>query len=169
MIHSRPFSTLPIAVVFAIIGVASVAMASDHEDQSGGFRYGPQGQVFGSPQNSTASKAYGLSNSTPKRIHERARKPAAHGQVFGSPPNSAARAYGLANPTPRQVRGSDRDSAAPYTAAHATAVLDTLAEQHKDKNWDHRYQSWCDVDPNCNGWNKKMQDYEAIEERMPHP
>jgi hypothetical protein len=51
--------------------------------------------------------------------------------------------------------------------AHASAVgpssvsaLDALAVQHQDKNWDHRYQSWCDVDPACNGWNQKMLNYE---------
>ena len=51
-------------------------------------------------------------------------------------------------------------------AAHAaygaetdpSTALDALFVQHKDAGWHSNHQSWCDVDPSCNGWSKKMQD-----------
>jgi hypothetical protein len=122
---SKSITALSVAVVFGVLGAASAALASDHENQSGGFRYGPQGQVFGTSYSSGAG-AYAATKPKPKPIHAGVAARAAHGADVGS-----------------------------HTA------LDALAVQHKDPGWDHRYQSWCDVDPSCNGWNKKMQEYEA--------
>ena len=47
------------------------------------------------------------------------------------------------------------------TTASSTSALDALAVQHKDPDWHHMQQSWCDVDPSCNGWNEKMKAYES--------
>jgi hypothetical protein len=47
------------------------------------------------------------------------------------------------------------------TTASSTSALDALAVQHKEPNWHHMNQSWCDIDPNCNGWNEKMKAYES--------
>jgi hypothetical protein len=47
------------------------------------------------------------------------------------------------------------------TNASSTSALDALAAQHRDQDWHHMQQSWCDVDPNCNGWNEKMKAYEG--------
>ena len=127
----RALSALSVAVALGVAGTASAA--SDHEHQSGGFKYGPQGQVFGSPP-----------LSTPRHV------------------------YGLATPEPRRMRGNTGQRATHDTAGHAAAVLDSLMQPYKDPNWDHRYQSWCDVDPNCNGWNKKIQEYEVLEQGSPH-
>ena len=110
-------------VVLGILFVAPPAVASDHENQSGGFRYGSQGQVF------------------------------------GSPPHDAGRAY-AAQSKPKRPRASAAARAAYGSVSDSRSALDALAVQHKDPAWDHRYQSWCDVDPNCNGWNQKMQEYE---------
>jgi hypothetical protein len=49
----------------------------------------------------------------------------------------------------------------PSTAASSGSPLDALAVQHKDQDWHHMQQSWCDVDPACNGWNEKMKVYEG--------
>jgi hypothetical protein len=38
---------LSAAIALGIMGAASVAQASDHEDQSGGFKIGPLGQRMG--------------------------------------------------------------------------------------------------------------------------
>jgi hypothetical protein len=47
------------------------------------------------------------------------------------------------------------------TTASSGSLLDALAVQHKDPDWHHMQQSWCDVDPACNGWNEKMKAYEG--------
>lgn len=47
------------------------------------------------------------------------------------------------------------------SAATSGSPMDALFVQHRDKGWDHNYQSWCDVDPACNGWNGKMQAVEG--------
>ena len=125
MSASKSITALSVAVVLGVLGAASAAVASDH-DQSGGFRYGPQGQVFGASLYNAGGGAYAASKSKPKPIHAGAGARAAHGADTGS-----------------------------------SSALDALAVQHKDAGWDHRYQSWCDVDPSCNGWNQKMQQYEA--------
>jgi hypothetical protein len=49
----------------------------------------------------------------------------------------------------------------PNTTASSTSALDALAVQHRDADWHHMQQSWCDVDPSCNGWNEKMKIYEG--------
>lgn len=130
MSGSKSFAALSLAIVLGVLGTASAAVASDHEDQSGGFKFGPQGQVFGSqsyaPTGASAGEAYGSARSKRTPIH--------------------------ASPAARAAYGS---------AAGSGTALDALAVQHKDPGWDHRYQSWCDVDPNCNGWNKKMREYEG--------
>jgi len=47
------------------------------------------------------------------------------------------------------------------TTASSTSALDALAVQHRDPDWHHMQQSWCDVDPKCNGWDEKMKAYES--------
>jgi hypothetical protein len=58
------------------------------------------------------------------------------------------------------IGGSGAYAAGKHKAAQpalsASAAMDALAVQHKDAGWSHNYQSWCDVDPSCNGWNEKM-------------
>jgi hypothetical protein len=126
MSGSKSITALSVAVVLGVFGAASAAVASDHENQSGGFRYGPQGQVFGTSSYSSSGGAYAATKPKPKPIHAGAAARTAYGANAGSP-----------------------------------TALDALAVQHKDRGWDHRYQSWCDVDPNCNGWTKKIEEYEA--------
>jgi hypothetical protein len=70
-------------------------------------------------------------------------------------------------PTAAAVSNPKPDVNAPAGAAYGSATdpqiaLDALAVQHKDKGWKSNHESWCDVDPNCNGWNKNMQTYEQI-------
>jgi hypothetical protein len=50
-------------------------------------------------------------------------------------------------------------SASAAVAPSNVSPLDALAVQHRDQGWDHGYQSSCDVNPDCNGWNKKMDAY----------
>ena len=78
------------------------------------------------------------------------------GQVFGSPPSDAGEARALATSKHRPIHATG--SAA--TAYGSAVTFDPLSMQYKDKDWKHNYQSWCDVDPSCNGWTKKMQEYE---------
>jgi hypothetical protein len=60
-------------------------------------------------------------------------------------------------------------AAGKHKEVHATAsaamspedAMQSLWQQHKDEGWRHNYQSWCDVDPNCNGWNEKLQAVEG--------
>jgi hypothetical protein len=127
MSGSNSITALSVAVVLGVLGAGSATMASDHENQSGGFRYGPQAQAFGT-SSYVGGGVYAAAKSKPKPVHVGARARAAFGADTGS-----------------------------------AAALDALAAQHKDPGWDHRYQSWCDVDPNCNGWNKKMEEYEATQ------
>jgi hypothetical protein len=49
---------LSTVVALGIAGAASVAQASDHENQSGGYRIGPFGQIFGSPRGTAFGFAY---------------------------------------------------------------------------------------------------------------
>jgi hypothetical protein len=53
------FTKTKIAFAAALmVGAASAALASDHEDQSGGFKIGPLGQPMGGPSEWGASGAY---------------------------------------------------------------------------------------------------------------
>jgi hypothetical protein len=85
------------------------------------------------------------------------------GQAFVNPPAFESRPYaaGAARAQAEPGRRPIRASAAARDAAGSAVTLDPLAMQHKDPGWKHNYQSWCDVDPNCNGWAEKMQEYEA--------
>jgi hypothetical protein len=52
-------NTIALALAAAMtLGVASVAQASDHENQSGGFRVGPLGQRFAPPRAERYGFAY---------------------------------------------------------------------------------------------------------------
>ncbi len=52
-------NTIALALATAMtLGVATAAQASDHENQSGGFRIGPLGQVFGPPRAARYGYAY---------------------------------------------------------------------------------------------------------------
>ncbi len=113
-----------LALSFAIVlGAVSAQAASDHEDQSGGSKIGPQGQHFGSG---------------PSAAYEPARQAFASGKK------------------PRHVNAASASASAP-----SQSPMDALFVQHKDKGWDHIHQSWCDVDPACNGWNEKMKAVEG--------
>jgi hypothetical protein len=49
MYTKKTLIALSTAVVIGLLGAGSLAQASDHEDQSGGFKIGPLGQVMGAP------------------------------------------------------------------------------------------------------------------------
>ncbi len=49
MNSKKTLIALSTAVVLGLIGTSSLALASDHENQSGGFKIGPLGQVMGAP------------------------------------------------------------------------------------------------------------------------
>jgi hypothetical protein len=82
------------------------------------------------------------------------------GQVFANPSYNAGEARAFAEPRQHTVRARAAAAAAYGSAAGSEVTIDPLAMQHKDKDWKHNYQSWCDVDPSCNGWAAKMQEYE---------
>lgn len=49
MYTKKTFIELATAFLIGLFGIGSLAQASDHENQSGGFKIGPLGQVFGAP------------------------------------------------------------------------------------------------------------------------
>jgi len=61
----------------------------------------------------------------------------------------------------KPIHASAAASAAHGAATDPATPLDALFVQHKDAGWHSNHESWCDVDPNCNGWNKNMQNYET--------
>jgi len=82
------------------------------------------------------------------------------GQVLGNPPPNAGEARAFAEPRRHPARARAAAATAYGSAAGSGVTIDPLAMQYKDKDWKHNYQSWCDVDRNCNGWAAKMQEYE---------
>jgi hypothetical protein len=49
MRSKKALIALSTALALGVLGAGSVAQASDHENQSGGYKIGPLGQVFGAP------------------------------------------------------------------------------------------------------------------------
>jgi hypothetical protein len=103
MTGNKAFMSLPVAIVFGVLGAASAAVANDHEDQ-GGFKVGPLGQAMGAPS------------------------------------------Y-------RPVDESNAVNAVSAGSAYGHVVAPSQPSQQRNS---HGFQSWCDIDPNCNGWNAKM-------------
>ena len=64
---------LSAAAAFGIMGAATAAQASDHEDQTGGFRIGPLGQLMGTPSEwgNRGAGAYGFASPSPKHVPAR--------------------------------------------------------------------------------------------------
>ena len=85
------------------------------------------------------------------------------GQAFVNSPAFESRSHraGAARAQAEPGRRPIHARVAAHDAAGSAVTLDPLAMQHKDPGWKHNYQSWCDVDPSCNGWAEKMQEYEA--------
>ncbi len=81
------------------------------------------------------------------------------GQIFGSGPATAYQSAGQAFASGKKA--PQRRAATASAAATSASPMDSLFVQHKDKGWGHNRQSWCDVDPACNGWNEKMQAVEG--------
>ena len=44
-------------------------------------------------------------------------------------------------------------------AAYASATSESVADPRQNKGANH--ESWCDLDPQCNGWNAWLQDVSA--------
>ena len=74
MSGKKTLIALSAALALGIIG-ASTAQASDHEDQSGGFRIGPLGQIMGAPSGwrTRGSNAFGFVSPAPYYAHPRSR------------------------------------------------------------------------------------------------
>lgn len=73
-------------------------------------------------------------------------------------------ALGVLGAASAAVAGGHKAKAVPVSApagASYAAALVSVMVPHKVTGWDHNYQSWCDVDPNCNGWTQRMQTYEG--------
>ena len=83
------------------------------------------------------------------------------GQVFGNPSFGGNEARAQAIPQRKRIHARAAAAVTYGSAAGPAVTLDPLSMQYKDKDWKHNYQSWCDVDPSCNGWAEKMQEYEA--------
>jgi hypothetical protein len=64
---------LSAVAALGIMGAATTARASDHEDQSGGFRIGPLGQLMGTPSEwgTRGASAYGFVSPSPKHVPAR--------------------------------------------------------------------------------------------------
>jgi hypothetical protein len=77
MSGNKSLIALSAALALGVLGATSAAQASDHEDETGGFRIGPLGQLMGTPSQWGArgaprsAYAYGFALPTPKREHPR--------------------------------------------------------------------------------------------------
>ena len=86
MSGSKFFTTLSVAVVLGVVGVASASAGSDRDD-AGGIKIGPLGQVFGSPSyNGSEAQAQATSKRNP--IHTSGAAAAAYGSAVKSEPLS---------------------------------------------------------------------------------
>lgn len=83
------------------------------------------------------------------------------GQAFGSPASAATQANALANSRHKPIHARAAAGEALGSAGVSGVTFDPMSMQHKDPGWAHNYQSWCDVDPSCNGWAEKMREYEG--------
>lgn len=72
----------------------------------------------------------------------------------------AARAAKPVAATSQKPDVSAAAGAAYGSATDPQSTLDALAVQHKNKDWHSNHESWCDVNPDCSGWNKNMESYE---------
>ena len=87
MSGSKFFTTLSVAVVLGVVGVASASAGSDR-DGTRGIKIGPLGQVFGSPSYN-ASEAQAQATSNRKPIHTSGAAAAAYGATVKSEPLSS--------------------------------------------------------------------------------
>ncbi len=98
--NKKTMIALSTAVVIALLGAGSLAQASDHEDQSGGFKIGPLGQTMGAPV-PAAQNAYAFVPSVAAK-HKAQKRPAASSRADHLKGGSA---YGYVNPGSAQVGG----------------------------------------------------------------
>jgi hypothetical protein len=80
MSGKKTLIALSAALALGILGAASAAQASDHENQSGGFKIGPLGQLMGTPAEWGASGAprgayaYGFVSPTHEPLRTKSRR-----------------------------------------------------------------------------------------------